>query len=60
MIKITVSVEFDTQGQCFVTHPNQMHIQFGVIMRGGHVKERQCINVKLLATVPTLLCENNG
>jgi len=24
------------------------------------VKKRQCITVKLLATVPTLFCENNG
>ena len=24
------------------------------------MKKRQCITVKLLATVPTLLCENNG
>ena len=37
-----------------------MHIQFGLIMRGGCVKNRQCVTVKLLATVPTLLSENNG
>jgi len=29
-------------------------------MKGGHVKKRQCVTVKLMATVPTLLCENNG
>jgi len=60
MVKITVSVGFDNQGQSFATHHNQMHVQFGLIMRGGCVKKRQCVTVKLLATVPTLLCENNG
>jgi len=29
-------------------------------MRGGRVKKRQCTTVKLLATVPILLCDNNG
>jgi len=28
-------------------------------MRGGCVKKRQCVTVKHLATVPTVLCENN-
>ena len=44
----------------FATHHNQMHILFGLIMRGGCVKKWQCETVKFLATVPTLLCENNG
>ena len=54
-----MSVEFDNQGQSFATHHNQMHMQFGVIMTDGHVKKRQCITVKFLATKQTMLCENN-
>jgi len=30
----------------------------GVIMRGGLVKQSQCVIVKLLATVPSMLWEN--
>jgi len=32
MVKITVSVGFDNQGQSFATHHNQMHVQFGLII----------------------------
>ena len=32
-INITVSFEFGTQEQSFVTHHNQMDVQFGVIKR---------------------------
>ena len=59
-IKITLSVEFDNQEQSFATHHNQMHVPFGLIMRGGCVKKQQCITVKFLATVSTLLCEKMG
>ena len=37
-----------------------MHVPFGLIMRGGCVKKQQCVTVKFLATVSTLLCEKMG
>jgi len=44
---------------CLTSQSNE-HVQSGVIMTGDRVKKRQCVTVKLLATVPILLCENNG
>jgi len=53
-------LNFITKGSLLLHITIKCTVHFGVIMRGGRVKKRQCTTVKLLATVPILLCDNNG
>jgi hypothetical protein len=59
-VTITVGVEFDKNGQSSVHITIKRVCLFWSNYERRHLKKRQSMNVKLVATVPTLLCENDG